>query len=461
MNPMLDAKHDPASKGAAPIRCFGGKDLQPDEQSWQQLAEMASLPGAREVTVLPDVHYKNRNPSPSGTVLVTKGSIFPRAIDDGMNCGMRSMATGMDARAFTPEIIDELFGRIKATVPLKQHEEPLLDERETEDLLVNGLQAMVEPLGLPEDECLRTENGGRFELGIDRDEIRKALPKKQVAKHRGSIGVLGAGNHFLELQEVIEVCDPEAARRLGLFKGQAMFMMHSDSGKLGKRVLRDVHAEAEALYRTPGSSELFGIPLDSEIAPRYLACLTATLHAGFANRAAITELIRRALRQVFADPSFRIALVGDSGHETIQPETFGGSEVWVHRHGASHALPPSERIADPAIRDLGFPVPLAGCLGADSYICLGRAGNETTFHSAPHGAGRVLGKDESAQRYDPDVVEADVRQRGVRLYRYHSDNIAGQAPWGFKNVSEVVDAMASQSLIRPVVRLRPLAALKG
>jgi len=461
MNPMLDAKPDPASTSAIPIRCFGGKDLQPDEPAWRQLNEMAALSGAREhVTVLPDVHYKSRNPSPSGTVLVTRDKIFPRAIDDGMNCGMRSMATGMNARAFTPELIDALFGRIKATVPLKRHEEPLLDAHDTEELLVNGLEAMVGPLGLPEDEVLRTENGGHFDLGLDANEIRRALPKKAIAKHRGSIGVLGAGNHFLELQEIVEICDPVAAERLGLFEGQAMFMMHSDSGKLGKRVLREVHEEAERLYRTPGSSELFGVPLDSEIAPRYLACLTATLHAGFANRAAITELVRRALREVFADPSFRLALVGDSGHETIQPETFGGRELWVHRHGASHALPPSERIADPALRDLGFPVPLAGCLGADSYICLGGA-NESTFHSAPHGAGRVLGKDESAQLYDPDVVEADVRERGVRLYRYHADNIAGQAPWSFKNVAEVVDAMASQSLLRPVVRLRPLAALKG
>jgi tRNA-splicing ligase RtcB len=461
MNPPLDTKLRP-STSAVPIRCFGGDHLQPDEQSRLQLAEMAGLAGASEhVTVLPDVHYKSRNPAPSGTVLVTKGTIFPRAIDDGMNCGMRSMATGMDARAFTPELIDALFGRIKATVPLKRHEEPLLDERDTEEVLVHGLEAMVEPLGLPEDELLRTENGGRFQLGLDPAQIRAALPRKPLKKHRGSIGVLGAGNHFLELQEVVEICDPEAAQRLGLFEGQAMFMMHSDSGKLGKRMLRDVHAEAEELYRSPGSSELFGVPLDSEIAPRYLACLTATLHAGFANRAAITELVRRALRHVFGDPAFRLALVGDSGHETIQPEVFDGNELWVHRHGASHALPPSERIADPALRDLGFPVPLAGCLGADSYVCLGRTGNESTFHSAPHGAGRVLGKDESAQRYDPDVVEADVRQRGVRLYRYHSDNIAGQAPWSFKNVAEVVDAMASQSLLRPVVRLRPLAALKG
>jgi hypothetical protein len=97
MNPMLDTKLDHASTGAVPIRCFGGKDLQPDEPAWRQLNEMAALPGAREhVTVLPDVHYKSRNPAPSGTVL-GRDAIFPRAIDDGTNCGTL-VATGMDAR---------------------------------------------------------------------------------------------------------------------------------------------------------------------------------------------------------------------------------------------------------------------------------------------------------------------------------------------------------------------------
>jgi tRNA-splicing ligase RtcB len=97
----------------------------------------------------------------------------------------------------------------------------------------------------------------------------------------------------------------------------------------------------------------------------------------------------------------------------------------------------------------------------DSYVCLGRPGNESTFHALPHGAGRVLGKEASAERFDPTEVEAEIENRGVRLYRYGSDNIAGQAPWGFKNVAHVVDAMVAMDLGRPVVRVRPLAALKG
>jgi len=64
-------------------------------------------------------------------------------------------------------------------------------------------------------------------------------------------------------------------------------------------------------------------------------------------------------------------------------------------------------------------------------------------------------------RFDEAQIEADVRASGVRLYRYGSDNIAGQAPASFKDAAAVVAAMSAFDLIQPVARLRPIAVLKG
>ena len=276
MKSGLELEH--AGATGVPIRCFGGEDLRPDEPAQRQLEELAALPGVQEhVAVLPDVHYKPRNPSPSGTVVCTSDVIVPRAVDDGINCGMRSFATNLPASEFTPQRIDSLFERLLESVPPQRHAEPLLNEEDCADFLAHGLGKLVAPLELPVDELLRTENGGRFDLGLTPEAVRAALPAKMIAKHRASLGVLGAGNHFLELQEIVEVCDPEAARRLELSEGQAVFMLHSDSGKLGKKLLKYVHAEAERLFRAPGQSELFAIPVDSDVGQRYLACLTATM----------------------------------------------------------------------------------------------------------------------------------------------------------------------------------------
>jgi tRNA-splicing ligase RtcB (3'-phosphate/5'-hydroxy nucleic acid ligase) len=85
----------------------------------------------------------------------------------------------------------------------------------------------------------------------------------------------------------------------------------------------------------------------------------------------------------------------------------------------------------------------------------------STFHSVAHGAGRVMEKVHAAEQFDPEQVERDLGTVGVRLYRYGTDNIAGQAPASFKNVRGVVEAMEAFDLIKPVVRVRPLAVLKG
>ena len=67
----------------------------------------------------------------------------------------------------------------------------------------------------------------------------------------------------------------------------------------------------------------------------------------------------------------------------------------------------------------------------------------------------------AAEQFDPEQVERDLGSGGIRLYRYGTDNIAGQAPASFKNVRRVVEAMTAFNLIRPVIRLRPIAVLKG
>jgi tRNA-splicing ligase RtcB len=154
-------------------------------------------------------------------------------------------------------------------------------------------------------------------------------------------------------------------------------------------------------------------------------------------------------------------LVYDCGHETIQREYHDGEWLWVHRHGASSARPPGALAHDPVLEEYGQPVPIPGSMGADSYVAVARPAVAGTFHSVAHGAGRVLEKIRAAEAFTPAVIEDQVRAQGIRLYRYGSDNIAGQAPASFKDVHGVVAAMEALDLVRPVVRLRPVAVLKG
>ncbi len=430
-----------------PVRYFTAEDLPPDAGSRGALERLAALPGlAQHVAVLPDVHYKPRNPTPTGTVAATRDRILPRAIDGGVNCGLRFLATDVPAAEFTPAVLDELYGRLLREVPLKEHASPLVGEAEGERVLTHGLTALVEALGLPPDELTGTERGGRALPHLSPEAIAAAIPRRAVAKGLASMGTVGAGNHFLELQEVAEVLDARAARQLGLERGRAAFMLHSDSRRLGRKDLKPLFEEAVGPGRDPWAPELWSVGVETDLGRRFLGGLAAATHAGFANRAAVTHILRGALRGLLGDASLR--LVVDCGHESIHLEDHHGEALWVHRHGASHALP-------------GRPVPVAGCLGTDSYLVIAEPGAAQTFFSIAHGAGRVIEKDAAAATFDQRRVEDDLARRGVRLYRYHADNIAGQAPASFKDITKVIRAMTTWKLVRPVARLRPVAALKG
>lgn len=462
MKPLRAPLEIPTAPGALPIRCFTGEDLLPDEPARRQLAELAAMPGLHGyVTVLPDVHVKSRNPTPTGTVVVSHSILVPRAIDQGINCGMRIVSTGVSARELTAPVLDALFGHLMTTIPITPHESPLLTAEECERMLVHGLPALAGALDLPPEDLGRVENGGRMTPVLDPSAIRAVVTGKAIRKGNPWMGTLGAGNHFLELQEIVEVLEPMVARRLGLERGQAVFMFHTCSRRLGKQLLRPLCEEAERIAGNGRPAPaLWTIGLNTDLGQRLLAALAAATHAAFANRAAVTHLLRQTVRDVLGDPTLRLPLVYDCGHETIQREAHHGEWVWVHRHGASHAVPPAT-LDDPVLAEVGQPVPIPGSMGTDSFIGVAQAGVAQTFHSVAHGAGRVMEKAAAAERFDAGQVEHELRTEGIRLYRYGTDNIAGQAPASFKAARRVVDAMEAHDLVRPVVRLRPLAVLKG
>jgi tRNA-splicing ligase RtcB len=453
---------------AVPIRCFSASDLLPDQAARAQLEALATVSGlVRHVSVLPDVHFKSSNPTPTGTVAVSRDVIVPRAIDAGTNCGMRIVATSIPSAELAPQILDALYGRLRDAVPIEAHERPVLTDAECEEMLASGLSAVRSALDLGDDELGRIENHGRMMPEIPAAAIRAVVPAKAIRKGNPWLGTLGAGNHFLELQEITEVLNDREARALGLELGHVVFMMHTDSRRLGKQIMKPLRDEAEqtlGLRETGhpnGPDGLWSLPIDSDLGQRLVCGLAAASHAALANRAAITRIVRQTVRAVLADASLKLPLVYDCGHETIQRERHGGEWLWVHRHGASSARPPGVLTHDPILAAIGQPVPVPGSMGSDSYIGVAQPGVAATFHSVAHGAGRVMQKVEAAETYDPSDVESGVRSRGIRLYRYGTDNIAGQAPASFKNVQRVVEAMEALDLIRPVVRLRPVAVLKG
>lgn len=256
--------------------------------------------------------------------------------------------------------------------------------------------------------------------------------------------------------------DHDTAKLLGLSQGKAVFMLHTGSRTLGSRMMKLYLAELEEKFRpAQNGAPIWSIPADSEEGIKYARAVSAASNFGFANRIALTEKLRAAMRKTLSDDALQMPLLYDCAHVSIKFEQWNGEKLWVHRHGASSALPPSRFAGHPVFSQTGQPVPIPGSMGHHSFIGVADEKAIDTFCSVNHGAGRAMDKPDALARFTEQQVHSEMESKNIRLYRYGSDNIAEQAPSSFKDISQVIHAMSALSLARPVVRVRPVAVLKG
>ncbi|MGH7494296.1 MAG: RtcB family protein [bacterium] len=451
--------------GGLPIKFFLTPELMPDAETVAQLENLARATGlAHHVAVLPDVHRKSRNLSPTGTVVAAKNAIVPRAVDTGINCGMRMVRTDIDVRALTAPVLDAIFDELRRTIPVLEHEHDALSAQEVADILVQGGRWSQKRYGLSEEELNGVESRATMPTDTtDAAAIVASMPEQAIKKGLRSFCTIGDGNHFLELQEIIEVLDRDTARLLELSEGKAIFMLHTGSRALGSRMMKLYLAELEEKFRpAQNGAPIWSMPADSEEGIRYSRAVSAASNFGFANRIALTEKLRAAVRKGLCDESLQMPLLYDCAHVSIKLEVWKtGEKLWVHRHGASSALPPSRCAGHPVFSKTGQPVPIPGSMGHHSFIGVADESAVETFCSVNHGAGRVMDKPEALARFTELQVQHEMEAKNIRLYRYGSDNIAEQAPSSFKDISQVIHAMSALALARPVVRVRPVAVLKG
>ena len=162
----------------------------------------------------------------------------------------------------------------------------------------------------------------------------------------------------------------------------------------------------------------------------------------FANRALMMQRIKEAFTEHL--PSVQFDEMINIAHNYAAWEEHFGEHVLVHRKGATRAF----------AGEVGI---IPGSQGAASYIVEG-LGNVENFMSCSHGAGRLMSrtaakanlnlKDEIARLDNAGVIHA---MRGVKDL--------DEAPSAYKDIDEVI--ACELDLIRPIVKLKPMAVIKG
>jgi tRNA-splicing ligase RtcB (3'-phosphate/5'-hydroxy nucleic acid ligase) len=416
----------------------------------EQVRNVACLPGIVGASyAMPDIHWGYGFPIGGVAAFdVEEGVISPGGVGYDIACGVRLIRTAFpaeEARERLPALLHEL-SRSVPTGPGRGGGIDL-DRAELERVLVDGSRWAVERgFGRPHD-LERTEDGGALE-GAEISQVSD----RAYTRGLNTLGSLGAGNHFLEVQTVEEVVDAEAARSLGLETGNLCVMIHCGSRGLGHQVctdfLREMERSATRDRLDLPDRQLACAPFAGAVGRRYYGAMVAASNFARTNRQVITERVRQAFERVLGSVD-EMELVYDLAHNIAKVERYRDRDVVVHRKGATRSFP-------------GQPVLIPGDMQRASWVLQGTETSlERSFGSTCHGAGRVLGRREAKRTIEPGDLKRQLDEAGVLVRVGKMALLVEEAPQAYKDVSEVVEVCEGAGLSRRVARLRPLAVLKG
>lgn len=329
---------------------------------------------------LPDLHPGNGRPV--GAVFVTEGRFYPFLIGNDVGCGM---------------------GLWKTYLKLKKMKL---------DWWMKKLDGLERPFDGDVTQWLADE-------GLEPTDSDYSL------------GTIGGGNHFAELQMIESVEDQERLGSLGLDKSLLVLMVHSGSRRHGDVLIRS----------DPAYVSMEGLSEDSNEAVEYLREHDRLLKWARANRSLIAH---RFLSSLGSDGE----RVVDLAHNSLSGVTIAGKDCWLHRKGAA----PSDN----------GPLIIPGSRGSLSYLVAPVGDQEANAYSIAHGAGRKWNRSDSKGRlrskYNAEsLLKTDL---GSRVICEDKELLYQEAPQAYKNIDVVIRDMIDAGLISIIASLRPVITYK-
>jgi release factor H-coupled RctB family protein len=347
----------------------------------RQLKHTAALQGMQRVAGMPDLHPGRGYPV--GAAFFSTGVLYPALIGGDIGCGMALWQTSLDARRVSASRLASQIGAIDG--PLDA-----------------SWQAQVASYGLSDHAWA------------------------------SSLGTIGSGNHFAEVQKIEAIYDEAAALALGIESDRLQLLVHSGSRGFGQSILEQhMHAHGHA-----------GLDESSAECASYLRRHDEAVRYAVANR----KLIAKRMLARWRCDAHRLL---DVNHNLVRPACIDGMNGWLHRKGATPA-------------DAG-PVVIPGSRGDYSYLVQPLVTvDAAALHSLAHGAGRKWARKDCKGRLERRFPAAQLTRTrlGGHVICEDRDLIYEEAPQAYKPIDSVVDALEAAGLLRKLARLVPVLTYK-
>jgi len=380
--------------------------VQVDENTMEQAKNVAKLPFIfRHVALMPDCHLGKG--ATVGSVIPTKKAIIPAAVGVDLGCGMMAARLNLNARDL-PESLKMVRSTIESLVPVGNGKGG--NHKGTPTLSLNRWRSISD----------------------DFETIIASHPKLRSSRNPvEQIGTLGGGNHF------IEICLDE--------KDNVWVMLHSGSRGIGNQIgtyfISLAREEMRRFHINLPERDLAYLPEGSKYFDDYWFAVKWAQDYAFKNREVMMANILKALTESLKRPIRVVDKEINCHHNYVSLENHFGENVYVTRKGAISARE----------GEMGI---IPGSMGTRSYIVRGK-GNDESFHSCSHGAGRAMSRTEAKRRFS---VEDHIRAtEGIECRK--DEGVIDETPSAYKDIDAVMKAQAD--LVETVSQLKQVVCVKG
>ena len=374
-------------KGAytsAHIYTANNKETALDQYAYSQIKMICDQESSKNcrIRVMPDVH-----PGKVGTIGLTMtvgDQIIPNLIGIDIGCGMT-------------------LAQIKA--------------RKIE---YQKLDAIIRD-SVPSGFSVRTK-AHRFADEFNFNEL-KCNKHIRIDKAILSLGSLGSGNHFIEVDK-----DEE---------NNTFIVVHSGSRHLGKEVTEYYLSEGQKYLKSKGIDIPYEITyLEGELMDNYLHDLQIVQQFASLNRDIILDEITKGMKLKILDSYECIHNYVNTSPDTLN--TFGSPML---RKGAISALKGEKVIIPINMRD---GIILGTGLGNTEWNC-----------SAPHGAGRIMKREDIKNHFTVSSFKSEMK--GIYSSCISKETL-DEAPFAYRPIDEITeiikDTVTIEKIIKPVYNFK-------
>lgn len=375
-----------AAAESRPVNTRGEVRIIASEKTWiegasiEQLKKTAELPGIKLAVGLPDLHPGKG--TPIGAAFVSEDWIYPALVGNDIGCGIALWRTELNAKK--PKL---------ETWSNRLHE---LDQAWNGDP-----RAYLATRSIP------------------------------TSAYDISLGTIGSGNHFAELQAIETIENPELAEQLGVTPAAVYLCVHSGSRGFGEAILRE-HLDAHGPI---------GLSAATSEAIAYLDSHRHAMNWAIANR----ELIAHRMMARLNTDGLRLA---DVCHNWVEQREFKCRNAFIHRKGAAPST-------------MG-PVVIPGSRGAFSYLVQPKDPTVLSAYSLAHGAGRKWSRTDSRARLEKRYTAKELTRTALGSHVICEDKalLYEEAPQAYKNITTVIEDLVTAGLAEVIAVLRPLITYK-